>query len=393
VKVSYDLDKVQTVYIGLDGQQRPVPVERIGQTEFYHYTKAIPTLNILTHGFLPSKGGRAERGVYVSGDTESGKDRGPYRIDVKLDPLRTRMVDITRGEGQTIWEAFCKEGGYTMFDAFAARYGYDLIQYSAQPPWYVLKNSSSLHTGGVRGGLGYYLRSLTRDPSRERTNALKDLRQTVEPIVRCSSDAAMDVNLVVSLSTYEHLLREVLRREASLMHQDLPHVDEFRDEATFFLEDFARLKGRVIQAGTAPPSWMATQWVHVPQRLALVEKFRAQVAHLPISWEGAPSVQTLASMLPYVDVLRATLSRLEPVGDDVVEFRREAERFLRDFDGFREQVQEKLAPVLHELPDKLIPGALPLFDEKALVEAGLNLPIANALWNSNMPSPSPPYLA
>ncbi|MBI2930746.1 MAG: hypothetical protein HYY16_03775 [Planctomycetes bacterium] len=243
---SYDPGNIEETYVDMDGTRRSVPVERPKQSVFYHYTGDAPHWNILIGGFKPSASGNAGRGLYLSANTNTSAYKGSYALAVAIDPARTRMVDITQGEGQRIWQAFQRQTGGTDVEEFARRYHYDFILYGAENEWYVLKNAQPLVDTRSHHKLGTYVTSLVRDPWPEKTKKLESLRGLVESFTAMWETGQSDPagpRMQLALFGYEERLRTFLQETAPVAEQQA-----FREEAERFLAANDRLKQALTES-------------------------------------------------------------------------------------------------------------------------------------------------
>jgi hypothetical protein len=230
---SYDSGKVETTYVGLDGKTYPVPIARPLQTRFFHYTSEGAQTKILFQGFHPSSVGTAGKGAYLAADRQSSKGFGDNLVEVALDPSRTRMADVTEGDGARIWEAFQQQTGSKEVPAFARRYGYDLVRFDAHMNWYVLQNSAPIvELGSNSSGYPSLLRKLSHEGRIEHVRSLTAL---VEEWGRRGTLSAGQEGSLEGVSKFMAWLQGS-RTHLPLLHQTGAHGQEFEREATRFLD-------------------------------------------------------------------------------------------------------------------------------------------------------------
>ncbi len=121
--------------------------------KIYHGTRdEVSFRSILFQGTLPSDGGTAGSGLYgvaksnIAFAIDWGKDERRV-VEIKVSP-KTRLVDVTRGEGQRVFAAFSARhrGGGDVHSAFADAFGVDVIRYVYHSDAYVVKNGAVLES-------------------------------------------------------------------------------------------------------------------------------------------------------------------------------------------------------------------------------------------------------
>ena len=105
--------------------------------------------SILFQGILPSSQGNGGGGLY--GVAESNKAfaetwRSSTKSRLLKFPVKSeaKIVDITTGEGQRVWEDFSAKNGKDKFDDFADIFGIDILKYPYNTEAFVVKNSDRL---------------------------------------------------------------------------------------------------------------------------------------------------------------------------------------------------------------------------------------------------------
>ncbi len=120
----------------------------------YHGTRTEAAfLGILRQGVLPSQNGTAGYGLYgVAADNldfARAWAGDPDRIVSFTVRPNARIVDITHGEGQRVFNAFLRSLPYDMkppgtYQAFTEAFGIDVLRYPYHSRAYVVKNSAAL---------------------------------------------------------------------------------------------------------------------------------------------------------------------------------------------------------------------------------------------------------
>ncbi|MBI2604480.1 MAG: hypothetical protein HYW49_00220 [Deltaproteobacteria bacterium] len=122
--------------------------KRLPERKLYHGTKSEEAFrSILLRGIVPSGRGTAGKGLYGVGQKNLGfaarwaksKER-VVMVTLKPD---ARLIDVTKGVGKKLWQAF----GNDDFEAFAETFGADLIRYEyGAIEAFVLKNSGAIES-------------------------------------------------------------------------------------------------------------------------------------------------------------------------------------------------------------------------------------------------------
>ncbi|MBI2931708.1 MAG: hypothetical protein HYY16_08655 [Planctomycetes bacterium] len=290
-----------------------LPIVRIPQTEFHHYTPEDRQLRILLGGFKPSETGQAGRGLYLASDPDSSRSRGPRLVKVRLDRDDARMVDITQGEGLKLWQAYSTEVGRAGdFDGFAERYRIDVIRYT--DTWYVLKNAGPLLDVESGDLIGRYLRSLARDPLAEKTRRLHELRETIASFSMESEEGRREVvREARDLERLEERLRSWDDREWA--GADPAEVDRFKEAARRWLEDYGALREKAIEVelrrlvsegGTSKfwrtwdarqtVEWTATQIPRTSRRAELTQQLGRVVEEIVFALDREPAAERFPAL-------------------------------------------------------------------------------------------------
>ena len=176
-----------------------VPQSEFPDLTLYHGTRTEPDFRaILFQGVLPSKGGTAGSGLYgvklnnLSFAEDWGGDKKRL-VGLKVKDS-AKIVDINKGPGKEVWEAFQKNNPRKNLEDFAEVFGIDIIKYPYNTEAYVVKNSEAL---GNASGIHRQLMSYSE--ARKMASNVKDgdgIHSLLGTIVINSFNAAERTNIL-----------------------------------------------------------------------------------------------------------------------------------------------------------------------------------------------------
>ncbi len=122
--------------------------------KLYHGTKREEAFRgILLQGVLQSEGGSGGKGLYgvAKPQIAFAENWGGAKDRVIAFPVKptAKIVDITQGPGQALYEEFRKRNRGANEDSFAEYFGFDIVKYPYNTEAFVVKNSDAL--GRPRG--------------------------------------------------------------------------------------------------------------------------------------------------------------------------------------------------------------------------------------------------